>query len=120
MKANPDRGGIMRSPASITVLIVVACAALVFLVTALWENVVSPPPERADAVSGDTAIEAGVARIAAAFACTCGSCGNEPLEHCTCGTAVKTRGMIRAGLLSGRPDADIIRDVDREVGGLRR
>jgi len=119
MKPKSNKGGRGKSPAMITLLIILCGVVLVFFLTVLRQGLTPPESAHVDANSGNPAIESQVMQIAARFACICGSCAGEPLDKCTCDTAVKTRGMIRAGLLAGRPAADIIEEVGRAVGGVR-
>lgn len=118
MKKNlhPGRGGL--SPATIVPLIILGGVVLVFLLSILKDNL-SPPAVAPVETTADSTTEARVKVIAARFACTCGACGGEPLDHCTCDTAAGTRQEIREGLLAGRTPAQIIADVNRIHGGLR-
>lgn len=45
--------------------------------------------------SSNPAVEAQVYEIASKFACSCGTCGEESLEKCTCPRAVEERQFIR-------------------------
>ncbi len=91
---------------------------LVFLLSILKENL-SPPAVESVETMTDSTTEVQVKLIAARFACTCGACGGEPLDHCTCDAAAGTRQEIREGLLAGRTSDQIIGDVNRTHGGLR-
>lgn len=105
------------APAVVVIAIITACVALVLVLTAVRESL-TPVPAAPGERSGPPGIEAGVKAIAARFACSCGSCGGEPLDHCTCETAIGIRQEIRDGLAAGLPPARIVELVNNTHGGL--
>lgn len=52
--------------------------------------------------SNDPALEAKVLDVAAKFICSCGTCGEQPLDVCACNTAVQERQYIRTSLQAGQ------------------
>lgn len=118
MKKTMNSGRGDPSPAKIVLLIILGGVGLVFLLSILKDNL-SPRTVATVELTADSTTEAQVKLIAARFACTCGACGGEPLDHCTCDTAAGTRQEIREGLLAGRTSAQIISDINRIHGGLR-
>ncbi len=79
-------------------------------------------PDRASARSAgsaDPALEARVQAIAAKFVCSCGSCGELPLDTCTCDTAVQERQFIRNYLQQGQSPEQAIAAVRTTFGGLK-
>lgn len=119
MKSKSDISSIVRSPATVTVLIIICVVVLVSLLTVLRESLTPPEMPHIDATSADSAVERRVTQIAANFTCTCGACGKESLDICACDTAVKSRGTIRALLLEGKSEGDVIEVFGRTVGGAK-
>lgn len=120
MKHRSARESRSKSPATITLTIIICAVALMGFITILKQSLTPHQPERVDAISADTSMEARVMSIASRFICNCGSCGGEALDQCDCASAIKTRGMIRAALLSNRAEADIIQEINSVVGGIRQ
>lgn len=69
--------------------------------------------------SNDPAVEAEVLKIAERFICSCGSCGEQPLDVCRCNTAVKEREFIRTALQSGGKEQQIIASVNSTFGWMK-
>ena len=69
--------------------------------------------------SADPALEARVQTIAAKFVCSCGSCGELPLDTCTCDRAVQERQYIRTYLQQGQSSEQAIAAVRTTFGGLK-
>ena len=118
MKPTHPPGNKAPSPAMIVLAIIIGGVALVFALSLLKQNL-TPSSAGSTESTADPAVEARVKIIAGRFSCTCGSCGGEPLDHCTCDTAAGIRQEIREGLLAGRSSDQIIADVNRTHGGLR-
>lgn len=70
--------------------------------------------------SNDLALENSVYRVASKFSCSCGSCGEEPLETCTCPTAQKERQFIREALQRGKQEAEVVDLVEKAYGYLKQ
>ncbi|MEW6702116.1 MAG: zinc-ribbon domain-containing protein [Bacteroidota bacterium] len=70
-------------------------------------------------VSNNPVIEKGVREIASKFVCSCGTCNAEPLETCTCATAIEERGMIRDYLQQSIDNDKIILAVANKYGWMK-
>jgi hypothetical protein len=57
--------------------------------------------------------------IASKFVCSCGNCGEEPLETCTCPTAKEERGFIKEQLDKGLKSDEIVIAVANKYGWLK-
>jgi cytochrome c-type biogenesis protein CcmH/NrfF len=106
------------SPATIVLLMVIGGVGVVTLFSVLSETL-RPASEVSMETTADSTIEAQVKLIAVRFSCTCGSCGEEPLDHCTCTTATAVRQEIRERLIAGRSSNEIVAEINRTHGGLR-
>lgn len=82
------------------------------------EQPVAPPPFVETALK-DPALEAKVLEIASKFICSCGTCGEKPLEICTCNTAAEERQFIRNYLQQGQPPEQIIAALNNTYGWLK-
>jgi hypothetical protein len=60
------------------------------------------PAPIVEARSTDPALEARVMDVASKFICSCGTCGEQSLDVCSCETAVQEREFIRTSLQSGQ------------------
>lgn len=74
------------------------------------------PVER---ISSNPVIEKNVAEVASKFVCSCGTCNAEPLETCTCPTAVEEREMIRDYLQQSIANDKIVLAVANKYGWLK-
>ena len=69
--------------------------------------------------SNDPRLEAAVLEIASRFICSCGTCGEQPLNTCTCEVAVAERQFIRAGLQAQKDEETMIRLVNEKYGWIK-
>jgi len=69
--------------------------------------------------SQNFSLERKVREVASKFACSCGTCGEEALETCTCGTAEQERSLIRQELQSGKSVSEVITIVNARYGHLK-
>lgn len=65
------------------------------------------------------ALDPAVARVAARFACSCGTCGEKRLDICSCETAQQERGFIQEQLRNGRSEAEAAEALNQKYGGLK-
>ncbi len=65
------------------------------------------------------AADPAVLRVAARFACSCGSCGEERLDVCSCPTAQQERAFIQEQLRNGRSEAEAAEALKQKYGGLK-
>lgn len=83
----------------------------------------SQPVQRAQPVAEqkfpDPGKEAVAMDIASKFICSCGSCGEQPLETCTCEVARVERQYIRNELQNGKDMETIIRAVNSKYGWIK-
>ena len=69
--------------------------------------------------SNDAALEAKVTDVVSKFICSCGTCGEQPLETCTCNTAIQERQFIRSSLQSGQSAGQVIAAVNSNFGWMK-
>ncbi len=69
--------------------------------------------------SSNPAVEAEVYEIASKFACSCGTCGEESLEKCTCPKAIEERQFIRDYVETNQKREDILLAVANKYGFLK-
>jgi len=67
----------------------------------------------------DPRVEARVTEIASRFSCSCGTCGELPLETCSCSKAVEERMLIRNRVQAGHSDSLIVEAVRSLYGFLK-
>ena len=60
-----------------------------------------------------------VARVAARFACSCGTCGEKRLDVCSCETAQTERAFIEEQLRNGRSEEEAAQALKQKYGGLK-
>ena len=80
---------------------------------------VSQQPQYYEQYSNNPVIERQVMEIAANFVCSCGSCGELPLETCSCDTAVQERKFIRNKLLNGQNKEQVVAALKASFGGFK-
>lgn len=64
-------------------------------------------------------VDPAVTRVAARFACSCGTCGEERLDICSCATAQQERTFIQEQLRNGHSEAEAAEAVNKKYGGLK-
>ncbi len=106
-----------QSPAFITLMIIIGIVAFVSMLYVLRQSLTSRANDQSQGGNSNPAVETQVASIAAQFVCTCGTCGNETLDQCTCDNAREARQLIRSGVLSGQPVDRVIAVVDSTYEG---
>lgn len=103
------------------VFILTVVAALVGILILFKPHGESP---RSNATTGemldivDISLQPRVDEIASRFVCTCGKCGETPLESCTCPTAEEERRFIRRELRAGKNAEAVVLAVQEKYGGL--
>jgi ribosomal protein L40E len=81
------------------------------------------PPAQSPVVetkSADPKLEANVIAVAGKFICSCGSCGDKPLDICACGRAVEERQFIRSSLQAGQSIAQVIAALNNAYGWMNQ
>ncbi|MGK9368369.1 double zinc ribbon domain-containing protein [Melioribacter sp. Ez-97] len=76
-------------------------------------------PANFEIKSGNPAVEAKVYEIASKFVCSCGTCGEESLELCTCPRAAEERQFIREYVEKNANSSDIIMALANKYGYLK-
>ena len=79
----------------------------------------SQPAPLIEQQSGDPKLEARVLQIASKFICSCGTCGEQPLDVCTCERAVEERQFIRNYLQAGQSNEQIIAALNSMFGWIK-
>lgn len=64
-------------------------------------------------------VDSAVMRVAARFACSCGTCGEKRLDICSCETAQTERAFIQEQLRNGRSEAEAAEALKQKYGGLK-
>jgi cytochrome c-type biogenesis protein CcmH/NrfF len=84
----------------------------------MWQKTRTPPESVlvSEVKSADPKLEATVLSVASRFICSCGSCGEKPLDTCACERAVEERQFIRNYLQEGQSVAQVIAAVDQSYG----
>jgi cytochrome c-type biogenesis protein CcmH/NrfF len=107
-------------PAVVTLLILVAIVLFYVGLESINRN--RQPQREApliEARSNDPALEVRVREVASKFICSCGTCGEQPLETCTCNTAIQERQFIRSSLQSGQSAGQVIAAVNSNFGWMK-
>jgi cytochrome c-type biogenesis protein CcmH/NrfF len=107
-------------PALVALLIIVPILAFYALVEILRGPPVHVRDRLAEVFSEDSLMEEKTLEIASKFICSCGSCGELPLESCPCHRAAEERQFIRASLQEGLNDSTIILQLIQRFGWLKR
>ncbi len=61
-----------------------------------------------DIVVAQTTFSNNTLKLAKEFACSCGTCGEENLAVCVCGTAIGTKKFIEGNLRNGIPEREVV------------
>ncbi|MBF8295268.1 MAG: hypothetical protein HW389_1813, partial [Bacteroidetes bacterium] len=69
--------------------------------------------------STDPALETEVLDVASQFICSCGTCGEQALDVCSCNTAVEERQYIRTSLQSGQSVDQVAVAVGDKFGWVK-
>ena len=83
------------------------------------EKEASPWSQIVETKTSDSQLEAKVLDVASKFICSCGTCGEKPLDTCTCETAVQERQFIRGRLQQGQTPEQVAVAVSTEFGWLK-
>ena len=108
-------------PASVVLLIIGGAIAYLSIpyITGNPPGRNSQPARLAEIRSDDPVVEAKVREVSAKFICSCGTCGEQPLDICTCNTAIQERQFIRNAFQSGKTSEQIIVAVDTTFGWMK-
>ncbi|MEW6061129.1 MAG: cytochrome c-type biogenesis protein CcmH [Bacteroidota bacterium] len=70
--------------------------------------------------SNDPTLEAKVKEVASKFICSCGTCGEQSLDTCTCGNAVQQRQFIRTHFQADQSVEQVIFAVNTTYGWMKK
>lgn len=119
-KQNRQKEPSKSSFSKYSLFLVIGGLILVFIII---DNNEKEIPERENfpvqPTSQDFALERKVIEVASKFTCSCGSCGEEALETCTCNTAEQERNFIRQELKNGKSVSQAIVAVKTTYGHLK-
>lgn len=117
-----NSGGLFKNSYVLGILLGTgAVIVLLFLYYVSEKTAVRPsePMRLFEQRSNDPAVEATVTKIASKFICSCGTCGEKPLEVCTCDIAIQERQFIRTSLQSGQSVPQVIASVKATFGWMK-
>lgn len=98
---------------------VIGMVAVIFTVDRFVVKKPAAPARTVETRSRDVTVEAQVQTIASKFICSCGTCGEEPLDKCTCERAVEERQFIRNYLELGQKPEQVILALNTRYGWVK-
>ena len=107
------------TPATIGGLLLGGVLGFIGVMELVKEKPPAPPPPFVETKTDDARLEAKVLEVASKFICSCGTCGEKPLDTCTCDKAAEERQYIRNSLQAGQPEDRVIADVMKTYGWLK-
>lgn len=107
------------NPALITLAIIGAGALIVALLFTVRSSREQQSYEVIETKSTDPAVETQVLEIASKFICSCGTCGEESLNVCTCSRAAEERQFIRNYLEMGQSPSQVIAALNATFGWIK-
>lgn len=90
------------------------------LVIAIFDLLFHKYPDIPVEIKSSSLVEAEVTEIASKFVCSCGTCGEESLELCTCPTAIKERNFIRNSLEKNINYEEVVYQTANKYGWLKQ
>jgi cytochrome c-type biogenesis protein CcmH/NrfF len=106
-------------PGLVGIMIIGGVAILIYVVTPRSNVEPFATSQVVETKSPDPALEARAMGIAAKFVCSCGTCGEKPLDVCTCPTAIQERQFIRNYLQMGRQPSEVIVALNTSFGWIK-
>jgi cytochrome c-type biogenesis protein CcmH/NrfF len=104
-------------------VVVLGILGIVALLAFASEYLINPrpqkPPELVEVRSDDPALEVSVMEIASKFICSCGACGGQPLDECTCNRAIEERQFIRNYLQGGQTADQVTIALNNTFGWMK-
>lgn len=104
---------------TLTLLAIAGGLALILIIQSPTRKEPLKPTQLIEAKSNDPALEAKVREIASKFICTCGKCGEQSLDVCSCNTAVEERKLIRNSLQLGQSSDQVMAAVRSAYGWMK-
>jgi cytochrome c-type biogenesis protein CcmH/NrfF len=104
-------------PAKVT-LALLGVVSVLTIGLQMWQKTRTPlePVPVMEVKGGDPKLDAGVLAVASRFICSCGTCGQEPLDVCACERAIEERQFIRNSLQTGKSVDQVTAAVDETYG----
>lgn len=106
-------------PAVVTVVLLVGVVLVIAGIELLRRNDVAPPARITESRSRDQKLESAAMQIASRFICSCGTCGEKPLDTCSCNRAIEERQFIRDYLEQGQSPTQVIMALNRSYGWIK-
>ncbi len=107
------------TPATIAIVLIGGVVVFIGFMELAVKKPPLPPVRFIETRSGDSVLEATVYQVASKFVCSCGTCGEKPLETCTCDRAAQERQFIRTALQAGQTLEQVIAAVDATYGWMK-
>jgi hypothetical protein len=92
----------------------------------IYRTADTPTTQRSDAPTFPTlptlpalTLDPAVTRVASRFVCSCGTCGEERLDVCSCETARVERTFIQEQLRHGRTETEAAEALKQKYGGFK-
>ncbi len=100
-------------------LVVIGFLLIVVVVDSLFNKSDKKGNKLVEEFSNNPAIELRVREIASKFICSCGTCGEQSLEVCSCDRAIEERKVIRDYLEKAKTEEEIVKAVANTYGWLK-
>ncbi|MEO8168939.1 MAG: cytochrome c-type biogenesis protein CcmH, partial [bacterium] len=107
------------TPARVAVAVIVGVLGFISFMELGVKNEPPPPQPFVETKTNDPKLEAKVMDVASKFICSCGTCGEKPLETCSCDKAAEERQLIRNYLQAGQTPEQVIGAVLNTYGWLK-
>jgi cytochrome c-type biogenesis protein CcmH/NrfF len=107
------------TPATIAVVLIGGVLGFIGFMELVVKKEPAPPVPFVETKTNDSKVESKVIDVASKFICSCGTCGEKPLETCTCNTAAEERQFIRNYLQAGQTPEQVIAAVMNTYGWLK-
>lgn len=107
------------TPATIVAVLIGGVLGLIGFMELVVKKAPIPSPPFVETKTSDATLEAKVRDVASKFICSCGTCGEKPLETCTCSRAAEERQFIRNSLQAGQTPEQVITALMNTYGWLK-
>ncbi|MBI5473553.1 MAG: zinc ribbon domain-containing protein [Ignavibacteriae bacterium] len=107
------------APATVSVVLITGVIGFIAIMEWRKEQPPAPPPPFVETKTNDATLEGKVLDVASKFICSCGTCGEKPLDTCTCDKAAEERQFIRNYLQTGQSPDQVIAAVMKTYGWLK-
>ncbi len=107
------------TPATIAVVLIGGVLGFIGFMELVVKKEPVPPQPFVETKTNDSKLESKVMDVASKFICSCGTCGEKPLETCKCDKAAEERQFIRNYLQAGQTPEQVIAAVMNTYGWLK-